>query len=813
MESLWQDLKFSLRMLVAKPAFTFLAVLSLALGIGLNATIFSLVNAVLLKPLPVEEPDRLVRFYARSDGAPVSRVSYADYSDLRKGESLSEVAALSMIPVAVGANGQGEQILGEVVSGNYFSALGVRAAAGRLFTEEEDRPAASPVAVISYRLWQSRFGGDENIIGRSISLNGSQFTVVGVAGESYFGTFAGAFIDAWVPAHHSGAWLGPLWQADRSQHRFHLIGRLADGATMAQAEAEMKVIAANLATAYPDTNRGRTIELGPATLLHGSRRNAVSIFLAVVMLLVGLVLAIACANVASLQLTRALGRRREIAIRQAMGATRLRMVRLLLSESMLVAFAGGAAGLLAAFWATDLLKAFDPIPTVPLQFDLSLDYRVLGFALAASLASGLILGIAPALRASKANLADVLKGEAGSTTNDARRSRLRGALVISQVAISLVLMLAAALFLQSLRAAQSIDAGFEPRGALAMDIDLEPRGFSQEQSERFYRELIERVTASPGVTSASFSNLAPLDTATPRRAVAIEGHEPPAGTPALQISFNTIAPSYFETMRIALAAGRDFNERDGAQAPAVVIINETMARRFWPGDTALGKRFRLSGDAMSGGRAVEVIGVARDVKYRTLGEEPAPHIYLPLAQEFQPSMTLLVRTDADPQTMIGAVQRTVQSLDGNVQGFFARTLEQHVGFSLLPARLAATLVGLFGLLALTLAVIGVYGAVSYSASQRTREVGIRCALGARGLDIFKLIVGQGMKLALAGIAIGIAGSLMLGGLLSSLLFGVSGTDPLTIIAVSLALAVVAIAACAVPALRAARVEPSQALRE
>jgi predicted permease len=480
---------------------------------------------------------------------------------------------------------------------------------------------------------------------------------------------------------------------------------------------------------------------------------------------------------------------------------------------MLVAFAGGAAGLLAAFWATDLLKAFDPIPTVPLQFDLSLDYRVLGFALAASLASGLILGIAPALRASKANLADVLKGEAGSTTNDARRSRLRGALVISQVAISLVLMLAAALFLQSLRAAQSIDAGFEPRGALAMDIDLEPRGFSQEQSERFYRELIERVTASPGVTSASFSNLAPLDTATPRRAVAIEGHEPPAGTPALQISFNTIAPSYFETMRIALASGRDFNERDGAQAPAVVIINETMARRFWPGDTALGKRFRLSGDAMSGGRAVEVIGVARDVKYRTLGEEPAPHIYLPLAQEFQPSMTLLVRTDADPQTMIGAVQRTVQSLDGNVQGFFARTLEQHVGFSLLPARLAATLVGLFGLLALALAVIGVYGAVSYSASQRTREVGIRCALGARGLDIFKLIVGQGMKLALAGIAIGIAGSLMLGGLLSSLLFGVSGTDPLTIIAVSLALAVVAIAACAVPALRAARVEPSQALRE
>jgi putative ABC transport system permease protein len=266
-------------------------------------------------------------------------------------------------------------------------------------------------------------------------------------------------------------------------------------------------------------------------------------------------------------------------------------------------------------------------------------------------------------------------------------------------------------------------------------------------------------------------------------------------------------------MRIALAAGRDFNERDGAQAPAVVIINETMARRFWPGDTALGKRFRLSGDAMSGGRAVEVIGVARDVKYRTLGEEPTPHMYLPLAQEFQPSMTLLVRTDADPQTMIGAVQRTVQSLDGNVQGFFARTLEQHVGFSLLPARLAATLVGLFGLLALTLAVIGVYGAVSYSASQRTREVGIRCALGARGLDIFKLIVGQGMKLALAGIAIGIAGSLMLGRLLSSLLFGVSGTDPLTIIAVSLALAVVAIAACAVPALRAARVEPSQALRE
>jgi predicted permease len=812
MESLWQDLRFSFRMLVAKPAFTLLAILSLALGIGLNSTIFSLVNAVLLRPLPAEEPDRLVRFYARADGAPVSRVSYADYTDLRAGETLSGVAALSMVPVAVGAGGQSEQILGEVVSGNYFSTLGVRAAAGRLFTEEEDQPAASPVAVISYRLWQNRFGGDENIIGRPISLNGSQFTVVGVVDESYVGTFAGAFIDAWVPAHHSGAWLGPLWQSDRSQHRFHLIGRLADGATIARAEAEMKVIAGNLATTYPDTNRGRTIDLGPATLLHGSRRNAVSIFLAAVMILVGLVLAIACANVASLQLTRALGRRREIAIRQAMGATRLRVLRLLISESMLIALAGGAVGLLAAFWATDLLKSFNPIPTVPLQFDLSLDYRVLGFALVVSLASGLMLGIAPALRASRANLADVLKGEAGSTTVDARRSRLRGALVIGQVATSLVLVLAAALFLQSLKAAQSLDAGFDPSGALAMDIDLEPRGFSQEQSERFYRELIERVTASPGITSASFSNLAPLDTATPRRAVAIEGHEPPADRPAIQVSFNTIAPRYFETMKIALASGRDFDERDRAQAPGVVIINETMARRFWPEDNALGKRFRL-GDAMTGGRAVEVVGIARDVKYRTLGEEPTPHMYLPLAQEFQPSMTLVVRTDADPQVMIGAVQRTVQSLDNNVQGFFARTMEQHVGFSLLPSRLAATLVGLFGLLALTLTVIGVYGAVSYSASQRTREVGIRRALGAQSLDIFKLIVGQGMKLALAGIVIGIAASLMLGGLLSSLLFGVSGTDPLTIIGVSLALAAVAIAACAVPALRAARIEPSQALRE
>ncbi len=812
MESFWQDIRFSLRTLVGKPAFALLAVISLALGIGLNSTIFSLVNAVLLRPLPVEEPDRLVRFYATAGGAASSRVAYADYDELRKAESLSGVVALNMIPLAVGADAQSEQVLGEVVSGNYFSVLGVRAAAGRLFTEQEDRAAESPIAVISHRLWQGRFAGDENIIGTTVSLNGSQFTIVGVADESYAGTFAGAFIDAWVPAHHSGVWLGRGWQSDRAQHKFHLIGRLGNSATIDQAESEIKVIAGNLATAYPDTNRGRSIELGPGTLLHGSRRNAVSVFLAVVMVLVGLVLAIACANVASLQLTRALGRRREIAIRQAMGASRVRVMRLLISESLLIATAGGAVGLLAAFWATDLLKAFNPVPSVPLEFDLSLDYRVLGFTLAVSLISGLMLGIAPALRASRANLADVLKGEAGSTTIDARRSRLRGALVITQVATSLVLLLAAALFLQSLKAAQSIDPGFEPRGALAMDIDLEPRGFSQEQSERFYRELIERVKTSAGVSSASFADLAPLDTATSRRAVTIEGHEPPADAPAIQVSFNTIAPGYFETMKIARVSGRDFTERDIGSSPGVVIINQAMERRYWPDDNAVGKRFRL-GDAMSGGRTVEVVGVMRDVKYRTLGEEPTPHMYVPLAQEFQPAMTLLVRTDADPGAMIGAVQRMIQSLDNNVQGFFARTLEQHVGFSLLPARLAATLVGLFGLLALTLALIGVYGAVSYAASQRTREVGIRRALGAQGPDIFKLIVGQGMKLALAGIAIGIAASLMLGGLLSSLLFGVSGTDPLTFVVVSLALAVVAMAACAVPALRAARIEPSRALRQ
>jgi macrolide transport system ATP-binding/permease protein len=797
-------------MLGKRPGLTAVAVLSLALGIGVNSTIFSLVNAVLLRPLPVEQPDRLVRLYAATADAPGSiRISYPDYADYRdQNEVFSELAGVSLAAISLSADNQTEQLLGEIVSGNYFSALGVRAAFGRTFISEEDRADREPVAVISYGLWQRRFAADPDLIGKIMYLNGSAFTIVGVAAKDYKGTFAGAFIDVWVPINQSTVWLGPGWRADRSKPALHAIGRLKPGISAEQASAGMAALSSQLEQSYPETNRGKSIELGPATLVHGNRRKAISGFLTIIMAMVALVLLIACANVANLMLTRTLGRRRELAIRMALGATRGRLIRHLLTESVLLSLLGGAAGLVAAVWATDLLATFNPIPTVPLQFDLSFDGRVLGFTLFVSILTGVIFGLAPALRASRWNLSTVLKDEAGSLAGHEHKSRLRSFLVVAQVAVSVLLLISAGLFLKSLQRAQAISPGFDPDNAIAMDIDLKPKGLSPLEGKRLYRNLIERVEAMQGAQSVSLADLAPLDIATSTTSVKIEGHEPSPGQSAIRVSSNHVSSGYFQTLRIPLLAGRDFNERDDEEAPRVLIINETMARRYWPGEDAIGRQVRLADDMSP----VEIIGVARDVKYRTLGEDSAAHVYLPFLQNYESSMTLLVRTAGDPKPMLGAVQGELQAVDKDVQGFFARTLIEHMGFSLLPSRLAAALLSVFGLLALVLAVIGIYGVLSYVVSQRTREIGIRLALGARSRDVFKLVVVRGMIPVFIGLIAGIAIALAVTRIFSSLLFGVSATDPLTFVAVSLILSAVALIACYIPARRATKVDAMIALR-
>jgi predicted permease len=810
METLWQDLRYGFRMLMKRPGLTAVAVLSLALGIGINSTIFSLVNAVLLRPLPVEEPDSLVRLYGKaSDGANSLRISYQDYADYRdQNQVFTGLAGVSLAPLTMSADNQTQQLLGEIVSGDYFSVLGVRAASGRPFLSEEARAGAGPVIVISYGLWQRRFAADPALIGKTVHLNGDPFTVVGVAAQEFKGTFAGAFIDVWVPVDHSAAWLGPDWRTNRSKPALHAIGLLKPAVTFEQARAAMTTLAGQLEQAYPESNSGKSIELGPATLVHGNRRKAISSFLMIIMVMVALVLLTACANVANLMLTRTLGRRRELALRMALGATRGRLIRHLLTESVLLSILGGAAGLIAAIWATDLLAAFNPIPTVPLQFDLSLDRRVLGFTLFISLLTGVMLGLAPALRASKWELASMLKDEAASLAGDRHKSRLRNFLVVAQVAVSVVLLISAGLFLKSLHRAQSASPGFAPDNALAMDIDLKPKGLSPHEGKQLYRNLIESIEAMQGVQSACLADLAPLDIATSTVSVSIDGHQPPPGQRATRVSSNTVSPRYFQSLGIPLLAGRDFDERDNEEAPRVVIINETMARRHWPEGDAIGKQFRF-GDDMS---QVQVIGVAEDVKYRTIGEDASPHVYLPFLQNYSAGMTLLVRTTGDPKPMIGIVQRGLLVVDKDVQGFFARTLVEHMGFSLLPSRLAAALLGVFGLLAVALAVIGIYGVLSYAVTQRTHEIGVRLALGAQASDVFKLVVGQGMVLVLIGVASGMAVALFATRIFSSLLFGVSATDPLTFVIVLLAMSAVAMIACYIPARRATKVDPMIALR-
>jgi predicted permease len=819
MRSLLQDLRYGVRVLFKSPGFTAMTVLTLALGIGANATIFSLVNAVLLRPLPVADSQQVMSVYAtRPDGTRSARFSYADYKDYRdRNDVFSGLVAANLTPITLGTGEQSEPVLGETVSGNYFQILGVRMAFGRAFLPEEERRGDERVVVVSHDFWRRRFGSAQDLLGQTLHLNGDQFTVVGIADKEFTGTSLGPSIDLWVPAEQTLAWLGPDWSANRSNAQFRLTGRLKPDVTREQAEAQMNIILGQLAAAYPELHQGKGIELLPASLLEGRRRTAVTAFSAILLVMVGLVLLVACANVANLLLARAVGRRREIAIRQALGASRLRLIRQLMTESVLLALTGGAAGLLVSAWASNLLFRFNPLPTFPLHVDLSIDMRVLAFSLLVSLATGVVLGLVPAFQGSGVDLVTTLKDEAGSLAGGTRKSRLRSLFIVVQVALSLVLLVGAGLLVRSLARMQAVNPGFNPANMLAMDFDLDLKGMSAEQGTRFYQAMLERIEAVPGVTGVALANRAPLDISTPTTGVQLEGFEPPPGKPSLQISFYRVSPKYFQTLSIPLMRGRDFSRQDSEGAAPVVIINETMASRFWPGEDPTGKQLRLAPEKTRDGRemkarTLEIIGVARDSKYRSLSEEATPHIYLPFYQDYEAGMTLLVRTSGDPKLMFATVRRELQALDKDPQGFFARTMFEHMEVSLAPGRIAATLFALFGGLALVLASVGIYGVISYSVTQRTHEIGIRMALGAQVRDILGLIIGQGMLLTLIGIGLGLIASFALTRFLSNLLFGVSATDPLTFITVAAVLAAVALLACYVPARRAIKVDPMEALR-
>jgi macrolide transport system ATP-binding/permease protein len=828
-EEMFQDLRYGVRMLRTHPAFTAVAMFCLALGIGANTAIFGLLNAVFFRPLPVAEQDRLVRFYRAND----EPISYPDYTVFRDhNDVLSGLAVNTGIQVGFGDGARSEVVLGSLVSGNYFEVLGIKPVLGRAFLPEEDRtPGTHPVVIISHNLWQSRFNGDPNVIGRSVVLNNHPFTVIGVTPEEFDGLTTPLKRNLWVPVmmHRQVMVSGPIAFDDLPNDRrfpfFGLIGRLKPGVSLAQAQAALELLNRQNELANPppanqvrNPNQDRSLRLvqPKGGYTDGIREQAESPSKLLSTMVITILL-IACANVANLLLARASTRRKEIAVRLALGASRLRLIRQLLTESVLLALLGAGAGLLMAYWVNQLLMAFRPPFPPPFIFslDLYLDARTAGFALLLALITSVLFGLAPALQASKPDMVPALKDESGAEGRRQRRFNLRDALVIAQVALSLVLLIGAGLFIRSLRHAQQIDLGFEPDKVLQISFNLNLQGYTEARGREFYRQIIERLERLPGVQSASVTNLQPLGFIGLGSSIQPEDREiSPSERPGA--GYFAVGERYFETIGTPLVRGRDFTAQDSAGSPSVVIISEGLARRLWPEmkdiGEALGKRLRMMTLRTAN---CEVIGIAMDSKNSggsPLDGPPPLSIYRPFAQDYSAMASLVVRANGDPRDLIPGVRREVAALDQNLPPSSIQPLTDNLRVILWPARMGAIILGIFGLLGLVLAAIGIYGVMSYMVARRTREIGVRMALGAQAGDVLKLVVRHGLRLALIGAAAGLALAFAMTRLMRSLLYGVSPTDPATFAGVALFLICVALAACYLPARRATRVDPLAALR-
>jgi predicted permease len=814
MDGLIQDLRHAVRLLAKSPGFVLTAALVLGLGVGANTAIFTLVNGLFLRPLPVPQADRLA--WVTAITPPSSRLmnlSYPDYLDLRdRNEVFTGLLAYDEIPVALAGGGAPERVRGAIVSGNYFSVLGVRPALGRAFGSDDDAvPGAAPVAVISHALWKKRFASDPELVGRSLLLSGHEFTILGIAPKSFTGTEAEGTVDVWVPlAMHAEVMpgSGTLFTA-RDAGWLRVMGRLKPGVTPAQARANLAVLAEGIRHSTPVQREGMTLQLTPVNgTIHPTIAGEALSIVILLMAVTGLILMIACGNVANLMLSRAAARGREIGIRLALGATRARLVRQLLTESLLLSLVGGAAGFVMASWGTDLLLAFAEIPN-DLAGPLSPDLNVFSFTLGLSLLSGVFFGLAPALHASRRDLAPVLKDDGSALPREGGKARPQRLLVIAQVALSMVLLVSAGLFLRSLAKASRVDPGYDVRSGLTLSFDLNLQGYSRDQSVAFSRELLGRVEALPGVASASLASLAPLSGRMLGLQLTEEGAK--AEDQSLGVSLNAVYPGYFRTLGIALRRGREFSDQDGAGAPGVAIVNETCARRLWGDQEPLGRRISLEGTQ---GPFLEVIGVAQDAKYDELSESPRAFVYVPHLQspDLLSEMALLVRAKGQPAGLLAAVQHELRSMDANLPIYDVATLEQNLHLRSDKQRGMTKLLGLFSALALLLASVGLYGVLAFSVARRTREIGIRMALGARRRDILGMLVEEGLRLTLWGVGVGLVLSAGLTRLLSGILFGVEPADLATIAGVSLLLAAVGAAASSIPARKATRIDPMLALR-
>jgi len=816
-EGLMRDVRYGLRMLRKSPGVTAVVVIALALGVGANTAIFSVVDGFLLRPLPVYSPEQITVLAIQQKDAGVGSggFSYPEFADFRRqGAAFADIFGVVLSQVQFTADDRSDQCFANYVSGNFFSALGLKPAWGRLLVSSDgEMPGQPPLVVLDYAYWQKRFHGDPGAVGRQVRINGQSVTILGVTPRQFHGMFSIFKLDVYLPTSAiSLEESGNLFWNNRDHRRILAFGRLKQGVSLSEAQSSLDVITARLASQYPASDRWYTVRAVPeksARPIPYANKGFVAIaglFLA----LAGFVLLLACMNVENILLARGAARQREMGIRAALGARRSRLMRQTLTESLLLAILGGAAGLALGAWADQWVRAIH-FQSVPLQFDTTLDWRVFTFGAASVLLTGILVGLLPALRASAAEVNAVLHDGSRSESAVFPRTGLRNLLVVGQVAGSLVLLVAAGLFVRSLMKVQGFDLGFDPSHVLNVILDPHEIGYDEVRATAYYRELENRTRALPGVLSASLASYVPMGGFPSKAPVSIEGRPTPSGQQAPQVLFNRVDSPYFQTLRVPLHRGRAFTDSDDAGAPRVAIINQTMARRFWPREDALGKRFSTSGDR---GPFVEVVGVTGDGKYGTLGEDPQPFFYVPLAQNFASKRALQIRAQIPPESLAASVKEVIAGLAPDLSIMDMETMNQFLEGALgfFAFRLAATLAAVLGTVGLILAIVGVYGVVSFTVSQRTRDIGIRRALGASSRDILHLVWLQGVRLVMAGLVVGTIVAWALARAMTHLVAGITTSDPVTYVSVAVLLGAVALLACWIPAWRAMKVDPMVALR-
>jgi macrolide transport system ATP-binding/permease protein len=817
MGTLMQDIRYGMRTLLKNPGFTAVAILTLALGIGANTTIFSLVDAFLLRPLPVKDPAQITTLaYYLKGGPPITIFTAPDYHDIRDQTSnvFSGLVAYQIGLDGLTVNGKADRIVTSYVTGNYFSTMGIKPALGRFILPSEGETAgADPVMVLGNAYWKTHFGGDPDIVGKKVSIDGHAVTIVGVAPVGFYGLFSLVDIQGYLPLGMASIEGNPSdFLNNRGFRVLFVFGRLQPGVSIGQAQSTLNVVAQRLSQEYPKDDLNLNLQVFPElrSRPNPDPKNTLLVISTLFMGLAGLVLLLACVNVANILLVRATVREREMAIRAALGAGRIRLIRQLLTESIVLALGGGLAGIMLGFWGSAALGQLNFHTDLPVRLDFGFDWRVFGFAFGAALLTGLVVGVIPAIRASRGNLAHILhEGGRGLVGG---RHRLRSALVVAQVAGSLMLLIIAGLFARSLGEAQRSNLGFDPGHIANFFMDPNEIGYSETQGREFYKNLLDRVRALPGVVSATTANSTPMGYINNGDTVVVEGYEIPKGEPAPVSFYNVISTDYFKTLSIPLLQGRTFTDADNQNAQLVGIVNEAMVKKFWPNEDPIGRQFKIGAEP---NHSITVVGVAKDSRYQGVTGIINPYFYLPLAQHFALNSlaALQVRTAGAPEPMIPQVEHMIQSLAPELPVFDVKTMTEALNTlnGLLVYQIGAILAAALGILGLILALVGVYGVISYAASQKTHEIGIRIALGAQPAQILKMIFRQGLVIVAIGLVIGLGAALAAAKVVGNFLT-VSPTDPLTYITVSLMLTAVALLACFIPARRAMRVDPMEALR-